>query len=118
MAAVSALARRGFADSRARNLAYALFFATYAGANAAAYRSTYPTRADRVGFAHSLGANKAVRLSYGMPRDLLTTGGYVAWRVGGVLAIFAAAWGLLAAVKAMRAEEARPCSCCPPRPRY
>jgi ABC-2 type transport system permease protein len=32
-------------------------------------------------------------------------GGYTAWRVGGILAIVAAIWGLSAAVRSMRAEE-------------
>jgi ABC-2 type transport system permease protein len=31
--------------------------------------------------------------------------GYTAWRVGGTLAIAAAAFGVLAAVRALRAEE-------------
>jgi ABC-2 type transport system permease protein len=105
VAATRALAWRGFAESRIRNLAFALLFGLYAYANAAAYESTYPTIADRMQFAESFGDNKAVRLFYGVPHDLLTSGGYVEWRVGGILAIFAAAWGLLAAVKVMRAEE-------------
>ena len=46
-----------------------------------------------------------MRLFYGKPYDLLTVGGYAAWRVGGLLSIFAGAWGLLAAVRALRAEE-------------
>ena len=49
--------------------------------------------------------NDAVRLFYGKPYDLLSTGGFAAWRVGGMLSIFAGAWGLLAAVRALRAEE-------------
>ena len=44
--------------------------------------------------------NDAVRLFYGKPYDLLTVGGYTAWRVGGSLAILAAIWGLLAAIRA------------------
>ena len=40
-----------------------------------------------------------------MPHDLLTVGGYAAWRVGGVLSIVAALWGLMAAVRALRGEE-------------
>ena len=68
--------------------------------------TTYPTLADRLAFAHSFGDNKAVApLLRGTPHDLLTVGGYTAWRVGGTLAIFAAVWGLLAAVRALRAEE-------------
>jgi energy-coupling factor transporter ATP-binding protein EcfA2 len=38
-------------------------------------------------------------------RDLLTVSGYAAWRVGGTLAIFAAIFGLRAAVRALRTEE-------------
>ena len=36
---------------------------------------------------------------------MLTVGGYTAWRVGGFLSIFAALWGMLAAVRALRGEE-------------
>jgi len=32
-------------------------------------------------------------------------GGYAAWRIGGLLTLFAAVWGLLAAIRALRAEE-------------
>ncbi len=46
-----------------------------------------------------------MRLFYGKPYDLLTVGGYSAWRTGGILAIFAGMWGVLAAVRALRAEE-------------
>ncbi len=101
----AAVARRTLADSRTRTIAFALLFAGLAAANAVGYRKTYPTVADRLRFVHAFGANKSVRLFYGVPHDLLTTGGYVAWRVGGTLSIFAAVWGLLAAVRAMRTEE-------------
>ena len=46
-----------------------------------------------------------MQLFYGVPHDLLSVGGYTAWRVGGTASIFAAAWGLTAAVRALRAEE-------------
>ena len=62
-------------------------------------------RGSRLAFAHSFADNKAVVLFYGKPYDLLTVGGYSAWRVGGTLAIFAAVFGLLAAVRALRTEE-------------
>ena len=58
-----------------------------------------------IAFARSFGGNKAVELFYGAPHDLLTVGGYAAWRVGGAVAIFAGVFGLLAAVRALRAEE-------------
>jgi polyether ionophore transport system permease protein len=47
----------------------------------------------------------SLRLFYGEPRDLLTVAGYTAWRVGGTLVIAAAAFGVVAAVQALRAEE-------------
>jgi ABC-2 type transport system permease protein len=105
MAALSQIARRRFAAGRTRDLCFAAFFFVYAWGQTSAYRSTYPTMQDRLNFAESFGDNKSVRLFYGVPHDLLTAGGYAAWRVAGVLAIFIAAWGVLAAVRSMRAEE-------------
>jgi ABC-2 type transport system permease protein len=105
VSATSAIARRTLADSRSRNLSFALLFALVAYANVVGYRSAYPTLQDRLGFAHAFGGNASVRLFYGKPYDLLTVGGYSAWRIGGLLSIFAAMWGVLAAVRALRAEE-------------
>jgi polyether ionophore transport system permease protein len=105
MAAAEAIARRAFADGRIRTFSFAYLFAFAAYANVVGYRSAYPAISDRLALAHSLGNNDAVRLFYGKPYDLLSVGGYVAWRVGGVMTIFAAVWGLLAAVRALRAEE-------------
>jgi ABC-2 type transport system permease protein len=105
LSAADALARQALRDGRTRNIAFACLFAAVAYIQPVAYRRTYPTRSDRVGFARSFGGNKAIRLFYGVPHDLLTVGGYSAWRVGGLLAIFAAVWGLLAAVRALRTEE-------------
>jgi ABC-2 type transport system permease protein len=105
MAALSAIAWRRLAAGRVRDLCFAVFFFVYAWGQTSAYRSTYPTLQDRLDFANSFGDNKSVRLFYGVPQDLLSAGGYAAWRVAGVLAIFAAAWGVLAAVRSMRAEE-------------
>jgi ABC-2 type transport system permease protein len=82
-----------------------LLFFVSAVTQATAYREGYPTLADRLDFARSVGENDAARLLYGAPRDLLSVSGYVSWRVGGSLVIFAAIWGLLGAVRAMRAEE-------------
>jgi ABC-2 type transport system permease protein len=105
MSATRAIARRKLADSRARNISFALLFGLVAYANVVGYRNTYPTLKDRLSFVHAFGGNASVRLFYGKPYDLLTVGGYSAWRVGGILSIFAAMWGLLAAVRALRAEE-------------
>ena len=100
-----ALARRAFRDSRVRTVSFGCLFAVIAYIQPAAYRHAYPTLASRLAFAHSFANNKAIRLFYGAPHNLLTVGGYTAWRVGGTLAIFAAVFGLLAAVRALRTEE-------------
>jgi polyether ionophore transport system permease protein len=100
-----AIARRAALDARTRTVAFAWLFAAVAYADVAGFRSAYPTAADRAKLLVTLAANKAVLLFYGKAYDVLTPGGYAAWRVGGTLAIFAAAFGLLAAVRAMRTEE-------------
>ena len=105
MSALDAIARRTFADSRVRNGSFAVFFTLYAYVQVVGYRHTYTTLADRLEFARSFGATTTLRLFYGLPHDLLSVGGYTAWRVGGTASIFAGVWGLLAAIRATRAEE-------------
>ena len=99
------LARRNFRDARVRTIGFTYLFAVASILNPVAYRHTYSTLAERLAFAESFGHNKAVVLFYGKAYDLLTVGGYSAWRTGGILAILAAIYGLLAGVRALRAEE-------------
>ncbi|HEY5059818.1 MAG TPA: hypothetical protein VII51_12480 [Gaiellaceae bacterium] len=105
MPAANAVARRAFADSRIRTGSFAALFALVAYVNVVGYRHSYRTVAERLSFARAFGANNAVRLFYGVPHNLLSIGGYTAWRAGGIASIFAGVWGLLAAVRALRAEE-------------
>ena len=105
MGPAKALALRALGDARVRTLSFTLFFVFYAAANAAGYKREFPTLADRQSFAQSFGNNPAIKLLYGTPRDLDTVGGYVGWRVGGVLSVVAAFFGLWAAVRAFRGEE-------------
>ena len=100
-----ALAQRAFRDARVRTIAFGYLFALYAYIQPVGYRHAYPTLSDRLAFAHSFANNDALRLFYGYPYNPLTVSGYSAWRVGGTLAILAAVFGLLAAVRALRAEE-------------
>src|SRR5206468_918941 len=104
-AAASALVRLAFRASRTRTIVFGYLFAGIAYASVAGYASAYPARAGRLKLSESLGTNHALRLFYGEPRDLLSTGGYAAWRVGGILTVLAAAWGMLAAIGVLRAEE-------------
>lgn len=100
-----ALARQAFRDARVRTIAFGYLFAVYAYIQPAGFRHAYPTLSDRLAFAHSFANNDALRLFYGYPYNTLTVSGYSAWRVGGTLAIVTAVFGLLAAVRALRAEE-------------
>lgn len=104
MSASSAIARRTLHDARVRTIAFAYLFAGVAYANAVGYHAAYPTLAGRLALARTFGDNVAVRLFYGRPFDLLSAGGYAAWRIGGLLSIFAGAWGVVAAVQALRGE--------------
>src|SRR5579884_1621701 len=100
-----ALTRRALSDARVRTAGFSALFLLTAYGNPAGYARTYTTVAERLAFAHSFAHNKAVVLFYGKAYDLLTVGGYSAWRTGGTLAILSAVFGLLAAVRALRAEE-------------
>ncbi len=97
--------RREIAAHRRRTIAFGALFAFVAYLQPVAYRHAYPTTASREGFARSFGNDKAIRLFYGVPHDLLSVGGYTAWRVGAVLAVVAGIWGLVATATALRGEE-------------
>lgn len=101
----AALVRRTFLDARTRTAAFAYVFAVYAWLEAAGFRSAYPTAGGRAAFARTFAGNDAIRLFYGYPYDIVTIGGYSAWRVGGTLALAAAAYGVFASVRALRTEE-------------
>jgi ABC-2 type transport system permease protein len=101
----AALAARTLRSSRVLTAVFGYLFAVYAFIEPVAYRRAYPGQASRLAFARSFGPNTGIRLFYGQPHDLLTVAGYTAWRVGGTLAIAAAAFGMLIATAALRGEE-------------
>jgi polyether ionophore transport system permease protein len=100
-----AVVRRTFGQGQVPTIVFALTFAAYAVSNVVGYRQAYPTHADRVGLAGSLGTTLSLRMFYGRPHDLLTAAGYAEWRVAGVLSIAAGLLGVMASVRALRAEE-------------
>lgn len=99
------LAARQFADGRRLTLSFGLLFAVVAYIQPVAYIHSYPTVADRLTFARSFGSDTAIRLFYGAPHDLLSVGGYTAWRAGAVLALLGGAWAAVAMTRALRGEE-------------
>ena len=102
---LATLVGRALRDARTRTLAFAYLFALYAYIQPVGFRHAYPKLTDRLAFVHSFAGNDAVRFFYGYPYDASTVGGYSAWRVGGTLAILAAVFGVLGAVRALRTEE-------------
>src|SRR5215470_9839201 len=101
----SAVAARVLRGGRVLTATFGYLFAVYSFIQPVGYRGTYPDAADRLAFARDFGSNTGLRLFYGEPHGLLTVAGYSAWRVGGTLAIAAAAFGLLATAQALRGEE-------------
>jgi polyether ionophore transport system permease protein len=100
-----ALIGRSFRDARALTIVFTYLFAVYSFVQPVGYRRVYTTQASREAFAHSFATNPGLRLLYGEPHNVAAVAGYTAWRVGGVLAIAAAIFGVLAAVRALRGEE-------------
>lgn len=100
-----ALIQRAIRDSRVLTVVFTYMFLVYSFIQPVGYRRVYTTAASREEFARSFGANPGLRLLYGEPHNVATVDGYTAWRVGGVLAIAAAVFGLLASVRALRGEE-------------
>jgi ABC-2 type transport system permease protein len=100
-----ALVQRAIRDSRVLTVVFTYLFLVYSFVQPVGYRRVYTTAVSREEFARSFGTNPGLRLLYGDPHNVATVSGYTAWRVGGVLAIAAAVFGLLASVRALRGEE-------------
>ena len=79
--------------------------ALYTWASAAGFLKLAPTAAGREEFTRALSANAGLKALLGDAHQIGTIGGFVGWRVTGVMALVAAIWGLLVSVQAMRAEE-------------
>jgi ABC-2 type transport system permease protein len=105
MHAGRAIARRTVGDGKVTTASFAVVFMAMAYANVVGYRHTYPTVKERLELARTFGLNKAVQLFYGRPHDLLTVGGYAAWRLAGFGSVLAAVWAVFAVVRALRSEE-------------
>ncbi|MFD8303248.1 hypothetical protein ACFV29_12995 [Streptomyces sp. NPDC059690] len=72
---------------------------------ALSWRKNFPTASSREEFAHTLGANNGLSAIIGPARQVDTIGGFVAWRVFGLLIIIGTIWGLLTATRLLRREE-------------
>ncbi len=69
------------------------------------YESVYSTAQQRLQFAEQFGANVGLQAIYGRAFDLTTTGGFTAWRFGGLVGVIVMLWGLFTVVRLTRTEE-------------
>lgn len=91
-------------EQRWRTLGWMALFATFCVAVVRGFRQAYPTAAERREFADLVADNVGFRVLNGLPHQLDTVGGFVAWRLS-ALAVFAAAWALLVTTHLLRGEE-------------
>lgn len=74
-------------------------------ATAGAFESLFPTVGSRLELGPTMGRNTSLRAMYGPVFDLTSPGGFTAWRIGGVVAVFIALMSLLTVLRHTRAEE-------------
>ena len=85
---------------------WGLVFGLYVYDNAFAFDSIAPTAAQRNQLLGSMASNAGLKALLGDTHLITTRGGFTDWRAIGVTALIASIWGLLAATKALRGEEA------------
>jgi len=73
--------------------------------DAGSYHSNYPTLAARETLERNFGHNAALNAITGQARRLDTVGGWVSWRMFGLMIIIGAIWGLLTASRLLRKQE-------------
>lgn len=84
---------------------WGVLFGVLIANEALGYHRSFPTLASRDEFAHTLGSNTGISAIIGPAQHVDTIGGFVAWRVFGLLIIVGAIWGMLTATRLLRREE-------------
>ncbi|WP_020663296.1 ABC transporter permease [Amycolatopsis benzoatilytica] len=74
-------------------------------ATVSSYDQFYPTAASRAGLVASAAANPSFALLYGPAFNLGTAGGFIAWRMGGFLALLTGLMAVFTLTRHTRAEE-------------
>ncbi len=85
---------------------WGLAFGLYVYDNAFAFNSVAPTAAARDRLLATMASNPGLKALLGDTSGIITRAGFTDWRAVGVSVIVASVWGLLAATKALRGEEA------------
>jgi ABC-2 type transport system permease protein len=84
---------------------WGLAFGSVVYASATGFLSLGGTPAARNLLLGSLANNVGIKVLLGEPYKIFTVGGFIDWRVAGVVAIVGGIWGILAATKMFRGEE-------------
>jgi len=87
-------------------LIWGIIFGLYVYDNAFAFDSIAPTPAKRDVLLAAMGSNTGLKALLGDTHQITTRGGFTDWRAIGVTSLVACIWGLLAATKTFRGEEA------------
>lgn len=85
---------------------WGLVFGIYVYDNAVAFHTIAPTTAQRNRLLDTMASNAGLKALLGDTHQITTVGGFTDWRAIGVITLVASVWGLLAATKALRGEEA------------
>ncbi len=85
---------------------WGLVFGLYVYDNAVSFDSLAATARQRTSLLTAMGGNTGLKALLGDTRGITTLGGFTDWRGIGVTTLVACIWGLLAATKYLRGEEA------------
>jgi polyether ionophore transport system permease protein len=85
---------------------WGLVFGLYVYDNAYAFDTIARTAALRTQLLGAMAGNAGLKALLGDTQQITTRGGFTDWRAIGVITLIASIWGLLAATKAFRGEEA------------
>src|ERR1017187_7755479 len=85
---------------------WGLVFGLYVYDNAFSFDTIARTASRRSSLLTAMAGNTGLKALLGDTRAITTRGGFIDWRAIGVITLVASIWGMLAATKALRGEEA------------
>ena len=105
LAGIGILIRHALRLDRVRLVVWVLGVAFVPIVTYASYASIYPTQADRLALSATLQSNPSFSLLLGPASNLVTAGGYTAWRTIVITAVFVAVMSILTVVRHTRTDE-------------
>lgn len=105
LAGIGILIRHALRLDRIRLVVWVLGIAFVPVVTYATYASIYPTQADRLALSATLQSNPSFSLLLGPAANLVTAGGYTAWRTIVITSVFVAVMTILTVVRHTRTDE-------------